>query len=133
MIVAIADTHAMYWYLSNDKRLSPTANQFVENTVTNNQRIGVATISLVEIVYLSEKGRISPLAPQTVYHALQSPHSVLVEIPLTLAVVQTLQQVPWSDIPELPDRIIAATALHLNVPLISRDAKIQASQITTVW
>jgi predicted nucleic acid-binding protein len=36
-------------------------------------------------------------------------------------------------IPDMPDRIIAATALHLGVPLISRDAKIRASNIATVW
>jgi predicted nucleic acid-binding protein len=33
----------------------------------------------------------------------------------------------------MPDRIIAATALHLGVPLVSRDRKIQASSIHTIW
>jgi PIN domain nuclease of toxin-antitoxin system len=33
----------------------------------------------------------------------------------------------------LPDRIIAATAVHLGVPVISRDRKIQSSSIATVW
>jgi len=36
-------------------------------------------------------------------------------------------------VPDLPDRIIAATALHLNVPVISRDSKIQAANLQTVW
>lgn len=30
-------------------------------------------------------------------------------------------------------RIIAATALYLNVPLISRDRKIQLSTVNTIW
>lgn len=35
---------------------------------------------------------------------------------------------------EMPDRIIAATALYLNFPLITRDHKIQALQnIQTIW
>ncbi len=32
-----------------------------------------------------------------------------------------------------PDRIIAATALYLGVPLVSRDRKILLSQVQTVW
>lgn len=35
--------------------------------------------------------------------------------------LQSLRQVYRSQIPDLPDRIIAATALYLNVPVISRD------------
>jgi hypothetical protein len=33
----------------------------------------------------------------------------------------------------MPDRIIAATALMIGAPVISRDRKIRASIITTIW
>ena len=33
----------------------------------------------------------------------------------------------------LPDRIIAATSVHLGLPLISRDSKIAASKVNTIW
>jgi PIN domain nuclease of toxin-antitoxin system len=33
----------------------------------------------------------------------------------------------------LPDRIIVATALHLGVPLISRDRQIQLAEVETIW
>jgi PIN domain nuclease of toxin-antitoxin system len=33
----------------------------------------------------------------------------------------------------MPDRIIAATAMHLGLPLISRDSKIQVSNVHTIW
>ena len=36
-------------------------------------------------------------------------------------------------IPNLPDRIIAATALYAKVPVISRDRKIKLSSIQTIW
>jgi PIN domain nuclease of toxin-antitoxin system len=36
-------------------------------------------------------------------------------------------------LPDLPDRIIAATALRLNLPLVTRDRKIQASQVNSIW
>jgi PIN domain nuclease of toxin-antitoxin system len=33
----------------------------------------------------------------------------------------------------MPDRIIAATALSLGVPVISRDGKIRTSAVETIW
>jgi PIN domain nuclease of toxin-antitoxin system len=33
----------------------------------------------------------------------------------------------------MPDRIVAATALHFGVPVISRDSRILASDLTTIW
>ena len=36
-------------------------------------------------------------------------------------------------IPERPDRLIAATAVHFGCPLITRDPEIEADGLTTVW
>jgi predicted nucleic acid-binding protein len=33
----------------------------------------------------------------------------------------------------MPDRIIAATALHLDFPLVTHDQRIQTSGIKTIW
>jgi predicted nucleic acid-binding protein len=38
-----------------------------------------------------------------------------------------------SEIPDMPDRIIAATAIHLGVPVLSRDGRIRASSVRTIW
>jgi predicted nucleic acid-binding protein len=57
----------------------------------------------------------------------------LIEVPLNRRIVQTLARVDRLQVPDLPDRIIAATALHLGVPLVSRDARIRASGVATVW
>jgi PIN domain nuclease of toxin-antitoxin system len=60
---AVADTHAVIWYLFDDSRLSDSARSYIEQ--------------------------------------------------VTIA--------------------IAATALYLNVPVITRDRKIQASNLQTIW
>ena len=44
-----------------------------------------------------------------------------------------MQQVSREDIPDMPDRIVAATAVYLGVPVISRDGKIRASNVQTIW
>ncbi|MCT7949962.1 hypothetical protein NG798_09205 [Ancylothrix sp. C2] len=52
---------------------------------------------------------------------------------MLITLLPKLQLVERHQVPDLPDRIIAATALHLGVPVISRDTKIQLSNINTIW
>ena len=56
MIVAIADTHAIIWYLYEDSRLSKRADEFIEAAYKRGDQIGVSSITLIEMVYLIEKG-----------------------------------------------------------------------------
>jgi predicted nucleic acid-binding protein len=37
------------------------------------------------------------------------------------------------DVPDTPDRIVAATAIYFGVPVITRDGRIRASNLETVW
>lgn len=133
MIRAVADTHAVVWYLYNDPRLSPTAQTFFEDAAAAGDQIACSTLTLVEIVYLIEKGRIDAAALTRLVAELDAENSVLVEIPLERHIAQTMQQIKREDVPDMPDRIIAATALYLGLPLISRDGKIQLSDLATVW
>jgi predicted nucleic acid-binding protein len=64
---------------------------------------------------------------------LRAGRSGLVLADLTAGVADTLSRVPRAEVPDLPDRVVAATALHIGIPLISRDRKIQASSVTTIW
>ena len=45
----------------------------------------------------------------------------------------TCRQVPRAEVPDMPDRIVAATAVYLEVPAISRDGHIWSSRVQTVW
>ena len=38
-----------------------------------------------------------------------------------------------AQVPDMPDRIIAATALSLGLPLVTRDGRIRDSGIRTIW
>ena len=57
----------------------------------------------------------------------------LAPTPLDLRVTDALQQIRREDVPDLPDRVIAATALALHLPPVTRDRKIQAAAIHTIW
>lgn len=133
MVVGVADTHTILWYLSRDNRLSNAGRSFMESARINRDQIGISSISLVEIVYLIEKGRIPVESLTRLAAALERLPRALLEVPLDLAVARTLPRIDIFKVPDMPDRIIAAAALHLGVPLISRDAKIRISGITTIW
>jgi PIN domain nuclease of toxin-antitoxin system len=133
VIAGVADTHAALWYLLRNPRLSATARSFMDDAANAGHDIVLSAISLAEIVYLVEKGRLGASAYDELRKALNDPDFVLEEAPLTGEVVETMRQVPRADIPDMPDRIVAATALYFGVPVISRDGRIRASNVRTVW
>jgi PIN domain nuclease of toxin-antitoxin system len=133
LLDAVADTHAIIWYLYDDPRLSQIARSIFEQAVNQEHQIGFSAISLIEILYLVERNRIKPDAFSRVLDSLKDPQSVLVEIPIDRDITQAMVEIPSDAIPEMPDRIIAATALYSNAPLISRDHKIALSNIMTIW
>jgi predicted nucleic acid-binding protein len=115
------------------KRLSVTARTTIEEIAAEGNQVAFSSITLAEIVYLSERGRINSTTLDLLLREVESDDALLVEIPFDRNIALTLRQVDRSQIPDLPDRIIAATALYLNVPVISRDRRIQLSSIDTIW
>ena len=133
MVVAVAGTHAAIWFLSGDARLSRTAKDQLFKAAAARRRIALSSISVVEVVYLIEKNRLSASAYDDLRQALADPNHVLQEAPFNVQVVEAMRQVPRVDVPDMPDRIFGGTGLYLNVPVISRDGRIRASNIRSVW
>ncbi len=130
----VIDTHVLIWYVFDLNKLSDTALTRLDNAVNNNEFIYVSAISLIEIIYLVEKGRISPEVLTRVLKAMESSQVNLFLVPLDKNISLTLQEVDRMVVPEMPDIIIAATALYLQLPLITRDLKIQAlSNLKVIW
>jgi PIN domain nuclease of toxin-antitoxin system len=133
MILAIADTHTAIWYLFSDPRLGKAASAFIDATIAAGDHIGVSAISIGEMVYLIEKGRIPANALKDLHAATADPKAVLRHVPLDENIAMKMAEVPRQDLPDLPDRVIAATALFYGVPVLSRDGRIRASTIQTIW
>jgi len=130
---AVTDTHALIWYLENNPRLSPAASQYFTDCEQDGGQIHIPSICIVEMVYLGEKGRISTAILNRLLLEINNPVTILKVVDLDLPIAMELATIPRTTIPDMPDRIIAATAKHLILPLISRDSKIQMSGLTTVW
>jgi PIN domain nuclease of toxin-antitoxin system len=133
MICAVADTHALIWYLFDDRRLSRAAKKFMDEAAKKGEQIGVSSISLIEIVYLVEKEKLHPRTLERLLQSLDKGDAALVELFVTGKIADRMKEIPREAVPDMPDRIIAATALALSVPVISRDGKIKTSGLKTIW
>ncbi len=130
----VADTHALLWYLTNDKRLSSNARTVFEDADKGNNVIWIPGVVLVETVYLIEKARYPTTLITQLLDLLDPPGDNYVIAPLDAGTIRALQSIDRATVPEMPDRIIAATAKHLNLPLISKDATIAAvPDLSLIW
>jgi len=133
MSAVAADTHTLVWYLTRSPKLSPAALSALEAAAANGDPVWVPSICLVELTYLTERSRLPLSALVSLRQELDNPSSAMEIAPLNLAVVDALASVPRSSVPDMPDRIIAATAVSLGLPLITRDAQIRSLSIATIW
>ena len=125
----VADTVALIVYLEK-RRLGATSQLIFDSAENSNTIIHIPAIVFAEILYLAEKQRISANL-KDVKNLLQT-NSNFRECPLTQTIIENAEQI--TDIPELHDRLISATARHLKLELITTDAKIQNSTfVKTVW
>lgn len=88
---------------------------------------------MVEVLYLVEKSKLPSVALERLKSILADSDSGFVIVPLDFDVAQAMTEIPRDIVPDMPDRIIAATARHLGLPLVTCDTKIQAADIETVW
>jgi len=133
VIAGVADTHAALWYLLKNPSLSLTARRFMDDAAAAGQDIVVSPISLAEIVYLVEKNRLPASAYEGLKNALADPEYVIEEAPFNGEIVEAMMKVSRADVPDMPDRIVAATVMHFGVPVISRDGRISSSSVKTIW
>ena len=126
----VLDTHAVIWYFLGSSQLSVTSLQAIRNSVNNGKRLYV---SIVEMVYLTERGRIPREALQKLDAAVKNSNSGVVVAPLDAVIAETVQKIPRDIVPDMPDRIIAATAVHLDVPCVTRDSQIKLAGLKSIW
>jgi predicted nucleic acid-binding protein len=129
----VADTHAVIWYLLDDSRLSRAAGDALDAATTGDRKIYLPTICIVEMTYLIEKRRIVEEALPILERVLAADDFPYLPMESTLDVAKAVRRIARKSVPDLPDRVIAATALALGLPLVTRDGKIRASGIETIW
>jgi len=134
MSTHLADTHTLVWHFTDPSRLSSRVAAVLEEAESAQGRILVPSIVVVELVYLAERPRVPEQALRRTLELLGRPRGSYRCVPLDLAIARALERIGRSEVPDLPDRIIAATAMVLQVPLLSKDPQLKALKtIRTLW
>ncbi len=129
----VADTHIAIWYFADATQFSKASDAAIDKAEAGGA-IYVSAITIVELIYLTEKGKIPPDVLDLLRDALDDATTAFRLIEVSREISDAVEKIPRLTVPEMPDRIIAATALHLNLPLITKDSKIRALQnVQTIW
>ena len=93
-------------------------------------QIIVPAMVLAELAYLSQKKRIETNLGEAMTYLRK--HRTIIIFPLSGFTVQLAFQI--DDIPELHDRLIAATGKETNSPILTNDPDIcHSKHVTTIW
>jgi len=93
-------------------------------------------ITFVELTYLIEKGKLAQAVLAELWTVVQDPSEPVDALPLALDVAKVFGQIPRGSVPDMPDRITAATALAHGLPLVSAAQKIRSLSVaglSIVW
>lgn len=126
---ACLDTHAVLWSLAGDPRLGSQARGLIAHS--KRPDLIISDIVLLEISYLSAKGRIEDADGIDALLAKVAESFRVIPINPEIARVALELDLPHGD----PfDRVIAATAKTHSIPLLTRDRSITASgSVATLW
>lgn len=128
----VTDTHALLWYLTDDKRLSKAARRVFEEGEQGRAEILVPSVVLVESIFLMQRDRVPRALVEQVLALSEDTGSEIRVVSLDSAVARQAAAFGPAAIPEMPDRIIAATARVYQCPVISADNVFADSELVTV-
>ncbi len=131
-LLILLDTHVVIWLAQDYQRISPTAQSAIGAARQKHHGLAVCGITLVEIARLASHGRIH-LTPdvETVVAEVERRFVVL---PITGNIALQAFALPASYPKDPVDRIIGATALIQDIPLVTADRAIRKSRaIPTIW
>jgi PIN domain nuclease of toxin-antitoxin system len=121
----VADTHALLWMLQGTlHERSPVAAGAIERAL-DAKMLHVSIGSFLDLRYLVDSGRLSAQVLDDARSIVDG--DAFAVVPLDLPVLDAMAAVPREKVPDPFDRIIAATALTLDLPLVSADEDIRAA------
>ena len=125
----LLDTHALVWLALEPQKLSKKAKDAISNA-RKTSLLAVAGITLWEIAWLVEKGRIA--TTMSVESFVRECAAKVRVIPITPEIAARAVSFPDSYPKDPQDRLIGATALVEGVPLLTHDRLIKKSRLVPV-
>ena len=131
-LLILLDTHVVIWLAQDYKRISSRAQATIRDARKKERGLAVSCITLLEIARLAARGRIG-LTPdaETVLREIEERFIVL---PITRNIALQAFELP-KEFPNDPvDRVLGATTLIEDIPLVTADRQIRKSRaVPTIW
>jgi PIN domain nuclease of toxin-antitoxin system len=131
--LAVTDTHALIWAIDGKrKRLGKRARRLFDRADEGKCAIYIPAHGLAELGEACHSNRVILDLPFEEWTRAAFASGKYHEAQLTAEIVYAAQRL--YSIPERGDRLIAATAVVLDLPLITRDPEIQkATGVECIW
>ena len=127
----LLDTHVLLWMASDPKRLSSKAREAIRNA-RQNTGVSVATVTLWELAWLAQNGRIQILS--SVESFVRETVARVILRPMTPEIAAVAVRLPAGYPKDPADRLIGSTAIVEGMPLITADQQIRrAKAVETIW
>ena len=128
----LVDTHVVAWLALEPAKISKKARAVMEETRHSGQGLAISDITLLEIAIIESKSRIKLNASLETF--LSEVEARFVVLPITGRVCVRAMGLPAAYPKDPADRVIGATALVEEVPLVTADEGIQRSKVLrTIW
>ncbi len=125
MSAILLDTHAWIWSLMKPSRLG----EAVKTAIVEADSVAVSPISVYEVTRKAHLGKW----PEIIPHVGQLVgETQTVSAPFTRAIAAQAGTLDWTHRDPF-DRLIAATAIEMRCPLVSKDIAFDALQGTAGW
>jgi len=131
----VADTNALIWHLTQDPLLGESAKKTLLRADRGEVIVHIPAISLFEMIYLTERSN-PPISRSQVEQLLEQlrPEGSYRIAMLDEQVIRHGFEIPRYQVPDMPDRAIAATALALGYPLLTKDKSLHNWRgVPLVW
>ncbi len=129
-VAYVVDTHALFWYLRDDSRLTPAADAVFRLAAAGGAHIIVPAIVVAELFYLTQKLG-APIPPSALLADIsESREFVFSE--LGRAQLEKMEGI--EGVTEMHDRLVAAEALVHQAPIVTGDESLRESgAVQVIW
>jgi PIN domain nuclease of toxin-antitoxin system len=131
-LLILLDTHVVLWLGLEQERISRNALAAIDEARQRNSALAISDVTLMEIAQLYSRRRIGfPAGLEPFMEQIERRFRVF---PITRNIVMQAYELPASYPNDPVDRVIGATALVEDLPLITADKEIRRSRaVPTIW
>lgn len=128
----LLDTHVVVWLASNDSRISRPALAAIAEARQGRRGLAISDFTLFELSLLFRKKRFELAVTPEAF--LSEVERRFIVFPVTANIALQAFDLPPNYPNDPVDRIIGATALIEDIPLVTADREIRKSRVVpTIW